>query len=50
MTDVQQIMNFIERKGAPPKSKEQWRDLLEEVISECEFRLEAVKAELDDEG
>ncbi len=49
MNDVQAIMDLIERKGAPPKSKEQWRDLLEKVISECEMRLEAVKEELDDD-
>lgn len=46
MSRVQQVMNFIDEIGAPPVSTLDWKDLLEQVCSECELRLEAVNEEL----
>lgn len=43
---VRAIMEVIDREGMPPMSKEDWRDLLEEIIDECQVRLAAVWAEL----
>lgn len=50
MSHIQKVMEFIEEAGAPPMSKLDWKDLLEQVISECESRLEAVNEELEDES
>lgn len=47
---VTRIMENIDREGKPPLSKEDWKELLETVVSECESRLEAVNEELRDEG
>ena len=43
---VQAIMSAIDREGAPPLSKGEWPELLDEVCSECESRAEATRAEL----
>jgi hypothetical protein len=48
-TRLQKIMSFIDNTGAPPMTKQHWKDLLEEVIGECESLLEAVTEEIEDE-
>lgn len=48
MNDTQRIMNLVDTLGAPPMSKTHWKELLEDVIMECESRLEAVKEDLRD--
>lgn len=50
MNTVQRLMDAIERAGAPPMPKADWKNLLEEIISECESRLEAVNEEIDEEN
>lgn len=47
MTVLQGVMDFIEDAGAPPMLPIDWKNLLEDIISECEARLEAVNEELD---
>jgi hypothetical protein len=47
MSDVQQVMELIDELGDPKfMSKEDWKEFLECVITECESRLEAVNEEL----
>lgn len=45
---IQKIMQVIDREGAPPMTKEDWKELLEGLIMECESRHEAVREELRD--
>ncbi len=49
-TPIQRVMEFIDDIGMPPMSKEDWKELLECVISECESRLEAVNEELENDN
>ena len=48
---VRFIINEIERQGDPHSmTKVEWIDFLEGIITECEFRLEAARAELEDKS
>lgn len=49
MSKIDEVMDLIDRLGAPPVSKEEYLELLRDVASECAVRAEGVQAELADE-
>ena len=46
MTDIQKIMRVIDDAGAIPMPVPEWIGLLEEIMTECESRLEAARDDL----